>query len=320
MKRRDLLVLGAAAAIWPRAVGAQAISAPRIGVLMLGNPDPGVFLRELREALRALGYVEGRNLALELRNANGSLESLNVLARELVALKVDAIVGFQTPSVVAAKAATTEIPIVMCPAADPIGTGLVASFARPGGNITGVTTATLETAGKNLELIREALPAVRRVGLLGNAIDPFHKPFVDYVTKAAQSLDFEIKTALAGAADGLEAAFSQVVAAGAQAAIVQPSLPRELTVATALKNRLPIFAPNTEFALAGALVVYSADTEAVYRQAATFVDKIIKGRKPADLPVELPTRFVLIVNLKTANALDIKLPQSLVLRADQVIE
>jgi putative ABC transport system substrate-binding protein len=320
MKRRDLLVLGAAAAIWPRAAHAQAVNVPRIGVLMLGNPDPGIFLRELREALRALGYVEGRNLALELRNANGSLESLNVLARELVALKVDAIVGFQTPSVVAAKAATTEIPIVMCPAADPIGTGLVASFARPGGNITGVSTATLETAGKNLELIREALPAVRRVGLLGNELDPFHKPFVDYVTKAAQSLDFEIKTALARGADGLEAASSQVVAAGAQAAIVQPSLPRELTVATALKNRLPIFAPNTEFALAGAVVVYSADTEAVYRQAATFVDKIIKGRKPADLPVELPTRFLLIVNLKTANALDIKLPQSLVLRADQVIE
>jgi putative ABC transport system substrate-binding protein len=208
----------------------------------------------------------------------------------------------------------------MCPAADPIGTGLVASFARPGGNITGVSTATLETAGKNLELIRESLPAVRRVGLLGNALDPFHTPFVDYVTKAAQSLDFEIKVALARGADGLEAAFSQVVAGGVQAALVQPSLPRELTVETALKNGLPIFAPNTEFALAGALVVYSADTEAVYRQAATFVDKIIKGRKPADLPVELPTRFLLIVNLKTANALDIKLPQSLVLRADQVIE
>jgi putative ABC transport system substrate-binding protein len=293
---------------------------PRVGVLMLGRPDPGLFLRQLREGLRDLGYVEGQNITLELRNANGSAAELKALAHQLAALQVDVIVGFQTPSVVAAKEATAEIPIVMCPAADPIGTGLVASFARPGGNITGMTTATAELAGKNLDLIRETLPAVRRVGVIGNALDPFHKPFLEYVTRAAGMLKFEIEVALAQGAENFAAAFAEIVNRGAQAVMVQPSLPRELAAATALKNRLPLFVPSEEFAQAGALMAYSADIGAVYRRSATFVDKIIKGRKPVDLPVELATKFVLVVNLKTANALGLTLSPALLNRADQVIE
>ncbi len=179
MRRREFVMLMSGAAAFPLAAAAQPAQMARVGVLMLGNPDPGLFLREFREGLRELGYVEGRNVTLELRNANGSAAMLTSLARELVTLKVDAIVGFQTPAVVAAKEATTEIPIVMCPAADPIGTGLVVSFARPGGNITGMTTATAEVAGKNLDLIREVLPAVRRVGVIGNTLDPFHRPFLE---------------------------------------------------------------------------------------------------------------------------------------------
>jgi putative ABC transport system substrate-binding protein len=320
MKRRDFVILLSGAAAFPFTATAQPSKTARVGVLMLGNPDPGFFLREFREGLRNLGYVEGQNIALELRNAKGSAETLNSLARELVALKVDAIVGFQTPSVVAAKQATTEIPIVMCPAADPVGTGLVASFARPGGNITGVTTATAELAGKNLDLIRETLPAVRRVGVVGNALDPFHKPFLEHVTTAARALGFETQVALAQGSAGFAAAFAEIVKGGAQAAMVQPSLPRELAAETALKDRLPLFVPSAEFARAGALMAYGADIGAVYRESAAFVDKIIKGRKPVDLPVELATKFQLVINLKTANALGLKLSPALLLRADQVIE
>ena len=287
---------------------------------MLGNPDPGVFLREFREALRALGYIEDQSITLELRNAAGSLDNLKKLAQELVALKTEVIVGFQTPAVVAAKDATSAIPIVMCPAADPIRTGLVASFSRPGGNVTGVTTATAEVATKNLELIREILPAVRTIGVLGNANDPFHKPFVSDVATAGQKLGFDIKVALPRGDNELEPAFSELAAAGVQAALVQPSFSRERSSSLAIQHRLPLFAPNTEFAKAGAFVVYSADTEAVYRQSATFVDKILKGRQPAELPVELATKFLFMVNLKTANTLGISVPQAIILRADEVIE
>lgn len=222
MKRRDFItLLGGAAAAWPFAARAQQPGkVARVGVLMLGSPDPAFFLREFNEGLRELGYMEGRNVALELRNAKGSAAALASLARELVALKVDVIVGFQTPSVAAAKAATAEIPIVMCPAADPIGTGFIKSFARPGGNITGMTTATAELAGKNLDLIREALPAVRRIGVVGNALDPFHKPFLEHVASAARILNFEIKITLAQGADHFASAFAEIVKNGVEAVMV----------------------------------------------------------------------------------------------------
>jgi putative ABC transport system substrate-binding protein len=321
MRRRAFItLLGGAVASWPIVARAQTDRVARVGVLMLGTPDPTLFLRELREGLREQGYAEGRNIALELRNAQGSAATLKAHARELAAMKVDAIVGFQTPAAIAAKEATAVIPIVMCPAADPIGTGLVKSFARPGGNITGVTTATAEIAGKNLDLIREVLPAVRRIGVVGNAHDPFHRPFLEQVTVAGYTHGFDIKVALAQGPDGFAAAFAEIEKGSVQALMVQPSLPRERAAEMALRARLPLFVPSAEFAQAGALMAYSADIAAVYRQAATFVDKIVKGRKPADLPVELATRFVLIVNLKTAHALGLTLPPALLIRADQVIE
>jgi putative ABC transport system substrate-binding protein len=252
-------------------------------------------------------------------NAHGSMASLKSLARELVELKVDVIVGFQTPSVVAAKEATTEIPIVMCPAQEPVEMGFVASYARPGGNITGMTTATAEITGKNLDLIREALPAVRRLAAVGNTIDPFHKPFLESVQAAAPKLGFQLRTVLTPAGE-LEATFAELAKDRVEVVLVQPSLGRELAAETALKNRLPLFAPSAEFARAGGLMAYGADSGAVYRQSATFVDKIIKGRKPADLPVELATKFLLVINLKTANALGITLSPTLLARADEVIE
>jgi putative ABC transport system substrate-binding protein len=321
MRRREfIMVLGCATAGWSLAVRAQPDKMARIGLLMLGNPDPSFFLQKLGEGLRDLGYFEGRNITLELRNARGSTALLISLARELVALNVDVIVGFQTPAVAAAKAATTTVPIVMCPAADPVGNGFVESLARPGGNITGVSAQTAELAGKTLELIREWFPAVRRVGVVGNAFDPFHKPFLEYVGSAVRSLNFESSIVLAQGPDGFPTAFAEIVKNGVEAVLVQPSMPRELAAELALKNRLPLFAPSAEFAFAGALMAYGADTGAVYREAASIVDKIIKGRKPADLPVELATKFLLVVNLKTANALGITLPPRLLNRADEVIE
>jgi putative ABC transport system substrate-binding protein len=286
---------------------------------MLGNPDPTLFLQELRDALRELGYAEGKNVVLELRNAGGSQPRMTSLASELVALKVDVIVGYQTPAVTAAKAATAEIPIVMCPAQEPVEMGFVASFAHPGGNITGMTTATAETTGKNIDLVREALPAARRLGAIGNVIDPFHKPFLKSAEAAAPKLGFQLKSILTRD-QALESAFAELVKDRIEAALVQPSLPREAASALALKHHLPLVAPSAEFAAAGGLMAYSADATSVYREAATFVDKILKGRKPADLPVQLATKFLLVINLKTANALGLTLPPALLIRADRVIE
>lgn len=320
MRRREFMALIAAgAAAMPSAAPAQAERPQRVGILMLGNPDPALFLRELGGALRALGYTEGKNLVLELRNATGSPPLLPSLARELVALNVDVIVGFQTPAVVAAKAATSDIPIVMCPAQEPVEMGFVESFARPGGNITGVTTATAEITAKNLDLIREALPAVRRLGAIGNPVDPFHKPFLESIERAATKLGFQLTTMLAPAGE-LTSAFTKLVKGQVEAVLIQPSFPREAATAVALQHKLPLIAPNAEFATAGGLMAYSVEPASVYREAATFVDKILKGRKPADLPVQLPTRFLLAVNLRTANTLGLALPPALLARADQVIE
>lgn len=321
MKRRDFSALiGAAVTVLPIAGLAQSSKVPRIGILVLGNPDPAQFLKEFREGMRELGYIEGQNVVFEFRSAKGSIAELPSLARELVALKVDMIVGFQTPAVTAAKAATTEIPIVMGAAGDPVGTGLVASLARPGGNITGMSGAGAEVGAKMLELIREVLPSKRHVAVLANAPDPFHRPFVQHIESAGRSLGLTIQTLLLQSPDELESAFAQSVGNGAEAVVVQPSLPHQRAAELALKHRLPAFSPNPNFVARGGLASYSADQPAQFRESAKFVDKILKGRKPADLPVQLPTKYLLVVNQKTAAALGLTLPRTLLTRADQVIE
>jgi putative tryptophan/tyrosine transport system substrate-binding protein len=203
---------------------------------------------------------------------------------------------------------------------DPIGTGLVASLARPGGNLTGMSGATAELGGKNLELIRESLPSARRVAVLANASDPFHKPFLDNILTSSRTLNFEIKPILIRGVEEFGVGFSELEKWRADAVVVQPSLPHKRAADEAIKRRLPAFAPHADFSAAGGLMSYSADQSAVYRESADFVDKIIKGRKPADLPVQLATKFLFIVNLKTAAALGLMLPPTLLTRADQVIE
>lgn len=296
----------------------QASKAPRIGILVLGDPDPAPFLMAFREGLRELGYSEGQNIVLELRSANGAAHLLPTLARELVGLKVDAIVGFQTPALLAAKDATSDIPIVMGLAGEPVVNGLVASFARPGGNVTGMASAGAQMVGKLLEIAREMLPTARYVSVMANAPDPFHRPFVQHAESAGRSLGLTVRTHLLQSPNELESAFAK--SAGAHAVVVQPSLPHRRSAELALKYRLPAFSHGEDFVAAGGLASYSADYPAVFRQSATFVDLILKGRRPADLPVQMPTRYLLVINLKTAAALGIKLPPSLLIRTDRVIE
>ncbi len=318
MLRREFLALVGAATAIPGIAIAQP-KVPRIGILVQGSPDPAPFLKEFGESLRDLGYVDGHNVTIELRNAGGDQARLSALAAELVALKVDMIVAWQTPAATAAKQATADIPIIIS-SGDPVGTGLVASLARPGGNVTGMSGATAELGGKNLELIQEILPSARRVAALANTPDPFHKPFLESIQAAGRQLGIEIVPIMVTAAEQIESAYTEMANARVQAVIIQPSLPRQRTATMGLKIRLPTFSADLSFPAAGGLMSYSADQSATYREIAVFVDKIIKGRKPADLPVQLPTKFRLVINLKTAAALGLTLPPTLLTRADQVIE
>jgi putative ABC transport system substrate-binding protein len=302
----------------PLAVAQDAIRT--IGILALGNPNPAQFISEFKGELAELGYVEGRNVKLEIRSAEGQAARLGPLARELVSQKVDVLVPYQTPAVTAAKAATREIPIVMASVADPVGSGFVNSLANPGGNITGISGATAELAAKNMELIKEVIPSVRRVAMLANEPDPFHTTMVASVQRAATQLNIETKIVLARSGDDFDRHLANVKAWGAEAVLVQPSLPLKQVADSAAKSKMPAFCPNTSFTQAGGLMAYSADLTSVYRQAATIVDKVLKGRKPAELPVQISTKFLLIVNAKAASAIGLKLSPLLLTRADEVIE
>jgi putative ABC transport system substrate-binding protein len=313
-------MLSGLGAAWPLLAMAQGTRLPRIGILVLGNPDPAPFLREFREGLRQLGYVEGQNLVFEFRSARGNAAMLLPLAHELVAYKVDMIVGFQTPTIIAAKQATLEVPIVMGAAGDPVGNGLIASFARPGGNVTGVAGANAEMGAKNVELIREILPRTRRIAALLNAPDPFHKPFITSIESAGRATGIEIMPMLLKGAQEFDRVFAELGQLRADAIIVQPSLLDKRIADLAIQHRLPALSPHADFPLIGGLLSYSADQPVMFREAAAFVDKILKGRKPDELPVQLPTKFLLVVNAKTAAALGIKLPPTLLARADRVIE
>jgi putative tryptophan/tyrosine transport system substrate-binding protein len=322
MKRRKFITLlgGAAAATWSLASHAQQPKLPRIGVLVTSAPEP--FWSQFREGLRANGYIEGRNIQFEFRSADRKPDLLGVLADELVRLKVDIIVASLTPAVVAAKQATSEIPIVMAPAGDPVQTGLISSLARPGGNVTGLSSTTAELYVKTLELIREVLPSTRRVAVLANAdiaADPFARPFVEQIEEAGRTLGLAIQTIRVHREEEFDAAFAAMDKERADAVMVQGSLPRKAALDLALKRRLPLIGGSL-LIQEGGLISYSANQNETYRRAAYYIDRILKGVKPADLPVEQPTRFDLVVNLKTAKALGIEIPPKLLAVADEVIE
>ena len=317
MKRRDVICWLGAAVAWPVSARAQPRKSARIGVLIVSNPEPFVGL--LKQALRQRGYVEGQNVFIEVRSAQGNLELLPRLANELVAQKVDILVGWQTPPVHALKSATGTIPIVMM-AGDPLATGVVSNLARPAGNVTGVSSTTAALGGKTLELIREMLPSAKRVAVLGNAADPFTKPFVQQLQLAGPSAALEIRALIIRGGEEYNAAFAEISKWRADAVIVQPSLPRDMAVALALKHRLPSISPTRLFPEAGGLMSYAASVAPLYTEVATYIDRILGGTKPGDLPVQQPTAYELVVNLKTANALGLSVPRALLLRADHVIQ
>jgi putative ABC transport system substrate-binding protein len=272
------------------------------------------------DELKRLGYSKGSNLRFEFRSAEGKEDALPRLAAELVQSKVDVIVTWLTPAVRAAKQATTQIPIVMAGAGDPVATGLVDSLARPGGNITGMAGITSELAGKNVELVRAILPQAKRLGVLCNASDSFTKPFLDQIQRVAPDLGFELFPVMISGTDEFERSFRNMKADGVDAIIVQPSLPIKRAAQLALEAQLPAASPIEGFVRDGGLIAYAGRTSSQFVQTAAYVDKILKGTRPAELPIQQPTQFSLAINLTTAKALGLVVPPAVLVRADEVIE
>jgi len=321
VKRREFISLLGGAAAWPLAARAQQSKVARIGVLYIGLADAESFKKELRDGLRELGYVEGQNIAFEFRSAEGKLDRLPELASELVRLKVDVIVALYVPSALAAKQATREIPIVII-AAEPIETGIVASWARPGGNITGVALMSAALVGKCVELFRDMISATRRIAVLTNAADPlFAKLVVNQVELAGRITGIEIQPIMVrGPDEELNTAFATIARGRADAVVIQGSLSTKRIADLALEHRLPAASTTRGFVDAGGLMSYGADGPAMFRHSARFVQRILQGQQPNDLPIEQPTKFELAVNRRTAKAMGITIPETFLLRAAALLE
>jgi ABC-type uncharacterized transport system substrate-binding protein len=330
-RRTFLAGTGAVLLASPLAPEAQpAGKVPRIGVLTtgaLGSPETERGLDAFRQGLRECGYVEGQNILIEYRAAGGKLERLPRLATELARLKVDVILAGATPAARAAQKATTTIPIVASSMGDPVGDGLVASLARPGGNITGTTFLGPELVPKRLELLKEALPKVTRVAALlhpGAFGERTMRDMVKDTEAAARTLGVQLEVVEVHGPDEFDGAFSLMARQHADALIVFASVmlfsERRRIVALAAKSRLPAMFNNRESVEIGGLISYGVSLTDLSRRAATYVDKILRGAKPADLPVEQPTKFELVINLKTAKALGLTIPPSLLQRADEIIQ
>jgi putative ABC transport system substrate-binding protein len=328
-KIRRTLILAAAA--WPALAWAGAVRAQapekirRIGLLTPLSPsDTTLWYQAFRLGLRDLGWIEGKNISIEYRYAEGRSDRIADLAAELVRLKVDVIVTSVTADALAAKNATSAIPIVMAAAGDPVVTGLVESLARPGGNVTGLSQMTYELGGKRLELLREMVPKLSRVAVLWNPQNQGSTLTWKETQLPARQLGVQLHSLEVRSPNDLDQAFEDATRAraGALFVIQDPVIVTNLRriAGLAAKSRLPSIFQWSEFADAGGLVAYGPDRSDLFRRAATFVDKILKGAKPGDLPVEQPIKFELVVNLKTARALGIAIPQSVLFRADRVIE
>jgi ABC-type uncharacterized transport system substrate-binding protein len=324
-KRREFItLLGGAAAAWPLAARAQQPKVPRIGFLGLAPASAQASrLEALRSGLRELGYVDGKNIVLELRWADG-VDQLARLATEFVRINVDIIFAQSSTMVEPARQATKTIPIVFATHADPVGIGHVASLARPGGNITGMSMLLTELAAKQLEIFKEALPGATRVGALWNPTTPSHYPALEAVQVAARRLEVRLIEAPAANADDIDGALGTMVRERADGLIVVTSplaySQRILLADLALRHRLASMFGDSQNVEAGGLMSYAADSVDLFRRSAFYIDKILKGAKPADLPVDQATKFQLVINMKTSKALGIELPPTLIARADEVIE
>jgi putative ABC transport system substrate-binding protein len=331
-KRRELLGLLGSAATWPLAARAQiTTTVRRVGILdanRAGGYTDQHYWSAFREQMSALGYVDGKNIVFDIRWADGDIARLPGLAAELVNLPVSVIVALSTPVAQAARSVATAIPIVVPLMADPVGLGLAASLARPGGNITGLSTISAELSAKRLELLREMVPALSRAAIIWANLNPAFALTVRQTEIAAQTLGVSLRVVGVRAADDLERDIAALVAERVQGAVV--ALPAggsfwggdSLSRVTAIlgRQRLPATYAEKEYVQAGGLVSYGPDYPDLFRRAATYTDKILKGARPADLPVEQPTIFELVINMKTATALGIAVPPTLLARADAVIE
>jgi len=305
-------------------VGAQQ-KVPRIGFLIISSPSAASpRVEAFQQGLRELGYVEGKNIIIEYRSAEGKSDRLPALASELVGLKIDVLVGGGGNQLaLAAMKATKTTPIVMTNFADPVGSGFVASLARPGGNVTGLTSVTFDLSGKRLELIKETLPKVSRIAVLYDPNDPAKVVEFKEMQTAARSLAVQLQSLEVRRPEDFESAFRAGSRDRAGALIVLPTTVtnthRKPIIDLAVGNRLPAIYPDREFVEAGGLMAYGPIYADLWRRAATYVDKILKGAKPADLPVEQPTKFELIINLKTAKQIGVTIPPNVLVRADRVI-
>jgi putative tryptophan/tyrosine transport system substrate-binding protein len=326
IRRRDFVILlGGAAVAWPLTAHAQEPARlPTIGLLgaaTLSTTSPwiAVFVQRLRE----IGWIEGRNIVIEYRWAEGRTERYAEIAAEFVRLKVDVIVTHSTPPVVAAKQATSVIPIVFANASDPVANGLVASLAQPGGNITGLSIQGTDTAAKRLDLLREVVPSLRRLAIMGNVGNPAGVLEMEEIQATARALGLEVTALEIQRAEDITAAF-EALKSRADALYISPdaliNTNRIRLNTLALGARLPTMSSIREYVAAGTLMSYGANLPDLWRRAAEFVDKILRGAKPAYIPVEQPTRFDLVFNLTTAKVLGLKVPEEFLLRADEVIE
>jgi ABC-type uncharacterized transport system substrate-binding protein len=324
-RREFITLLGGAAAAWPLAARAQQPSrVPRVGFLFYGARELSIEVDAFRQGLRELGYVEGQNIIVEYRFAEGKVGKLPELAAELVRLKVEAIVTPTTPASIAAKQATSTIPIVIAGVADAVGAGLVTNFARPGGNITGLTSISAELGGKRLELLKRIVPEASRVAVVYDPHDQSNVLVLKELHAAAPAVGFELQPVEVREATDFNEAFARMgrerVHAFFGAAGVLTYANRQMIVELAANERLPAMWGHRQFVDVGGLMSYAVNFYDQCRRAAAYVDQILKGAKPGDLPVQQPTRFEFIINLKTAKALGLDLPPTLLVRADEVIE
>ena len=327
MKRREFITLvGGAAVTWPLTAHAQqAGKVYRIGMLEMLSATLNVAnINALREGLRQRGYAEGQNLVIEYRSADGRDDRFPGLARELLARKVDVIITRGTPAAEAAKNATSTVPVVMAASGDPVGVGLVTSLNHPGGNITGLSAIVGELAPKRLELIREIVPALGRIAVLANMSNDAVRRDWGEIETAARSLGVQSQLLDLRKSDALGPMFDDATARRVDALVVVIDTitlaNQQRIVDLAMKHRLPAIYSAREFVDAGGLTSYGVSYPDLYRRAATYVDKILKGNKPDDLPVEQPTKLELVINLKTARALGLEISPTLIARADEVIE
>jgi ABC-type uncharacterized transport system substrate-binding protein len=303
------------------AIAAAAMADPSrpwiVGLVTSGEGDR--ILRWFRDAFKEKGYYEGKNLIIELRAAKGRYSLLPDLVAELVALRPHVIIAEATPAIAAAQRATSTIPIIMSPSTDPIGSGFIKSFAKPGGNITGVANMFADLTAKTLESIRLIFPKARKIGVL-TSNNPTHPAFVDVVVKAADAIGISAERFVAPNPEDLERAFADMHAAECEVVYVLADPPRRALPSIALKYRLPTVFQVTNYPDMGGLMAYGPDIKALFVLAAEYVDRILKGAVPADLPVEQPTKFELVINVQTAKALQIAIPEQALLLADRVIE